>query len=75
MTRSWAGPRPTPMQRRLLDACLDPDEHRAAAAWLDWRSRCDFDEEDPASHELASLAVARLGTALAGEATSARSLG
>lgn len=75
MTRSWAGPRPTPMQRRLLDACLDPDEHRAAAAWLAWRSRCDFDAEDSASHELASLAVARLGTALAGEATSARSLG
>ncbi len=63
------------MQRHLLDACLDPDETRAAEAWRTWRSRCDFDEEDPASHELASLAAMRLGTEAAGAAESARSLG
>ena len=63
------------MQRHLLDACLDPDETRAAEAWRTWRSRCDFDEEDPASHELASLAAMRLGAEAAGAAESARSLG
>lgn len=63
------------MQRHLLDACLHPDETRAAEAWRTWRSRCDFDEEDPASHELASLAAMRLGTEAAGAAESARSLG
>ncbi len=75
MSRAWHGPNPTPLQRRLLDACLDPDEIRAADAWRTWRSRCDFDEEDPASHELASYAAARLGAAAAGASESARSLG
>lgn len=75
MTRTWHGPRPTALQRHLLDACLDPDGTRAAEAWRTWRSRCDFDEEDPASHELASLAAMRLGTEAAGAAESARSLG
>ncbi len=72
---SWHGPNATPLQRRLLDACLDPNEARAAEAWRDWRSRCDFDEEDAASHELASYAAGRLGAEAAGAAESARSLG
>ena len=75
MTRAWHGPRPTEQQRRLLQACLDPDQSLAAKAWHAWRSRCDFDEEDPASHELASLASMRLGAEAAGAAESARSLG
>ncbi|MGA0174016.1 MAG: hypothetical protein ACO3NL_10295 [Phycisphaerales bacterium] len=73
--RSWHGPNATPLQRRLLDACLDPNEARAAEAWRDWRSRCDFDEEDAASNELASYAAGRLGAEAAGAAESARSLG
>lgn len=58
--RNWAGPEPNPQQLLLLQACWGPDE-RAVKSWHQWLNHSSFDEEDPASHELASMAVARLG--------------
>jgi bifunctional UDP-N-acetylglucosamine pyrophosphorylase/glucosamine-1-phosphate N-acetyltransferase len=47
----------------LLAACRLPLPS-ALAAWERWLSGCSFDDEDVASFELASLAVARLGPAV-----------
>jgi hypothetical protein len=58
--RVWHGPDPAPLHRLLLDACLAP-EKAAQTAWEEWLRRCRFDQEDPASYELAAMAVARLG--------------
>ena len=65
----WRGPVPTSRQRLLLTACL-ASESAAVAAWEAWLAGGDFDREDPPSYELASHAVARLGS-LAGTGTAA----
>lgn len=61
-TQSWHGPAPHPPQRWLLEACLAPPEG-AVLSWQRWLQHVDFDQTDSASHELASLAVLRLGVA------------
>ena len=71
----WHGPSPTPTQRLLLAACMEPDHERALAAWREWCDHCDFEREDGASHELASLLVAKLGVSEAGGGIASRSLG
>ena len=58
----WDARTPTDLHRLLFAACLD-DEDAAEAAWHEWLGRCNFDYEDPASIELAALAVSRLGPA------------
>lgn len=65
----WDARTPTDLHRLLLAACLD-DEDSAAGAWREWLGRCNFDYEDPASIELAALAVSRLGPA-AGQSSEA----
>ena len=65
----WRGPVPAFRQRLLLAACLAP-EPAAQSAWEEWLAGGDFDREDPASYELASLAVSRLGL-LAGNGSEA----
>ncbi len=67
--RTWRGPEPHALHRLLLAACRDP-EVSAQAAWNRWLQEGRFDTEDPASFELASLAVGRLGT-LAGQGSEA----
>lgn len=67
--RIWRGPEPHRLHRLLLSACREPEEG-ALAAWNRWIQECRFDEEDPASFELGSLAAGRLG-ALAGEGSEA----
>jgi len=71
----WHGPSPTPTQRLLLAACMEFEHERAVAAWRAWRDHCDFEREDGASHELASLLVAMLGMTGAGGGIATRSLG
>jgi hypothetical protein len=56
----WHGPSPHAPQRWLLEACLAQAEV-AVRAWQQWLEYADFDQTDSASHELASLAVLRLG--------------
>jgi hypothetical protein len=68
-SRTWHGPEPHTLHRLLLVACRDP-EAAAQAAWNRWLREGRFDTEDPASFELASLAVGRLGT-LAGQGSEA----
>ena len=75
MSRRWHGPFPTPPQRLLLAACLDADLGRSAANWSAWCDQCDYEREDGASHELASLVVAKIGLEAAGERIAIRSLG
>lgn len=75
MTNRWHGPAPSARHQLLLTACLDPDLANAGAAWSAWRDRCDFEAEDAVSHELASLAVIRLGRTAAGGGVAVRSLG
>ena len=58
----WHGPAPQAPQRWLLEACLAPPDV-AGRAWQQWLEQADFDQTDAASHELASLAVLRLGAA------------
>jgi hypothetical protein len=58
----WYGPSPHAPQRWLLEACLAPPEI-AVRAWQQWLEHADFDQTEAASHELASLAVLRLGAA------------
>ena len=58
----WDARTPTDLHRLLFAACLD-DEDAAEDAWHEWLGRCNFDYEDPASIELAALAVSRLGPA------------
>lgn len=58
----WHGPAPKLHQRWLLEACLAPSD-AAVLAWQQWLEHADFDQTDSASHELASLAVLRLGAA------------
>ena len=65
----WRGPVPSYRHRLLLAACLAP-ETAAREAWEEWLSGHHFDREDPASYELASLAVSRLGS-LAGDGSEA----
>ncbi|QVL52797.1 MAG: hypothetical protein KFB97_15750 [Cyanobium sp. M30B3] len=65
----WRGPEPNRQHRLLLTACREPTE-AALAAWNRWIQTCRFNDQDPASFELASLAVGRLG-ALAGEGSEA----
>jgi hypothetical protein len=65
----WRGPVPNSRHRLLLAACL-ASETAAQAAWAEWISGGHFDREDPASYELASLAVSRLGS-LAGNGSEA----
>ena len=65
----WRGPIPASRQRLLLAACLAP-EPAAQSAWEEWLAGGDFDREDPASYELASLVVSRLGL-LAGSGSEA----
>jgi hypothetical protein len=65
----WLGPIPAFRQRLLLAACLAP-EPAAQSAWAEWLAGGDFDREDPASYELAALAVSRLGL-LAGNGSEA----
>jgi hypothetical protein len=60
--RAWIGPEPHDLHRLLLAACSRPST-AAHAAWERWLAACEFDDEDPASYELAGLAVARLGPA------------
>ena len=67
--KQWTGPAPIALQRLLLAACLASD-HVARATWFEWLAACDFDREDPASIELAGLAVGRLGT-VAGDGSEA----
>jgi len=66
----WRGPVPSQRHRLLLSACLAP-ETAALAAWDGWLWGGDFDREDPASYELASLAVSRL-CSLAGNGSEAK---
>ncbi|QPN62408.1 hypothetical protein [Synechococcus sp. CBW1004] len=75
MSGPWHGPSPSAGQRLLLAGCLEPDPERAVTAWRRWREMCDFDHEDAASHELASLLVARIGMEEAGGGIAIRSLG
>ena len=65
----WHGPVPAPRHRLLLAACL-ASETAAQAAWEEWLLGGHFDREDPASYELASLAISRLGS-LAGNGSEA----
>lgn len=65
----WRGPVPAARHRLLLAACL-AGEPAAQAAWDAWLAGADFDREDPASYDLASLAVSRLGS-LAGNGSEA----
>ena len=58
----WHGPAPQAPQRWLLEACLAPPG-AAVRAWQHWLEHADFDQTDVASHELASFAVLRLGSA------------
>lgn len=58
--RRWQGPHPDAGQTRLLMACMGEPEP-SMQAWNRWVSETDFDHEDGASHELAALAVQRLG--------------
>ena len=67
--RVWHGPEPSALHRLLVSACC-ATEDEALAAWQRWLRECHFDDEDPASFELASLAVGRLG-ALAGDGSEA----
>jgi hypothetical protein len=67
--RVWRGPEPNRQHRLLLSACREPTE-AALAAWNRWIQTCRFNDQDPASFELASLAVGRLG-ALAGDGSEA----
>jgi hypothetical protein len=67
--KQWDARTPTDLHRLLLAACLEPQD-AAAEAWREWLARCDFDYEDPASIELAALAVGRLGAA-AGDSSEA----
>jgi hypothetical protein len=60
--RSWIGPYPDAEQARLLTACLGA-AGSSEQAWNAWLSQTDFDHEHGASHELAALAVQRLGAA------------
>ena len=62
LIQPWHGPAPQPPQRWLLEACLAPPDV-AGRAWQQWLEQADFDQTDAASHELASLAVLRLGAA------------
>lgn len=70
--RRWDGPSPDPSHRLLLSACL-AEPAKATAAWAAWIADRDFDHEDPASYELGSFAVARLGSA-AGEGDATKRL-
>lgn len=58
----WHGPAPQAPHCWLLEACLAPPD-AAVRAWQQWLDHVDFDQTDVASHELASLAVLRLGAA------------
>jgi hypothetical protein len=75
MTNRWHGPAPSARHQWLLKACLDTDLANAGASWRAWRDHCDFEAEDAVSHELASLAVTRLGRTAAGGGVAVRSLG
>jgi hypothetical protein len=65
----WDARTPTDLHRLLFAACLEPLDV-AEQAWREWLAKCNFDFEDPASIELAALAVSRLGAA-AGESSEA----
>jgi len=65
----WDARTPTDLQRLLFAACLDAED-AAEDAWREWLAKCNFDFEDPASIELAALAVSRLGAA-AGDSSEA----
>jgi hypothetical protein len=65
----WRGPEPNRLHTLLLSACREPADD-ALAAWNRWIRICRFNDQDPASFELASMAVGRLG-ALAGEESEA----
>jgi hypothetical protein len=72
--RHWSGPRPDAGHTQLLEACLgEPAE--ALQAWNRWVSETDFDHADGASHELAALAVQRLGAAAGSGSIAIRSRG
>ena len=72
--RSWIGPYPDAEQARLLTACLGA-AGSAEQAWNAWLSQTDFDHEHGASHELAALAVQRLGAAAGSASIANRSRG
>lgn len=72
--RRWIGPQPDGEHARLLMACLGEPE-AAVQAWNTWVSRTDFDHEHGASHELAALAVQRLGAAAGSGSMANRSRG
>lgn len=71
---AWSGPEPLASHVLLLAACRLPLPP-ALAAWERWLSGCSFDDEDVASFELASLAVARLGPAVGDGSEVSRSRG
>ncbi len=73
--RRWEGPNPSDLHRLLLAACLESENATALAAWDEWLSRSDLDIEDPASVELAGLAVRRLGAAAGDCSVAVRSRG
>lgn len=75
MNGSWHGPLPSVRQKLLLAACFESDHHTAMASWRAWCDHSDFDREDGASHELASLVAAKIGLAEAGHGIVSRSLG
>jgi hypothetical protein len=74
LIRQWNGPVPDSEQFWLLDACLAPLED-AQRFWWRWRERCDFFHESSVSHELASLAVLRLGERAGNCSIALRSMG
>lgn len=68
-SRVWRGPEPDSLHRLLFTACGAEESH-AVDAWNRWLRECHFEDEDPASYELASVAVGRLGC-LAGDGSEA----
>jgi hypothetical protein len=74
LIRQWNGPVPDGDQFLLLDTCLAPLED-AQRFWRRWREQCDFYHESSVSHELASLAVLRLGERAGNCSIALRSMG
>jgi hypothetical protein len=74
LIRQWNGPVPDEEQFWLLDTCLAPLED-AQRFWWRWREQCDFIHESSVSHELASLAVLRLGERAGNCSIALRSMG
>jgi hypothetical protein len=72
--RIGIGPYPDAVQARLLTACLGA-AGSSEQAWNAWLSQTDFDHEHGASHELAALAVQRLGAAAGSASIANRSRG